>query len=87
MSLKAIKEMVNSVASGDHPERVLADARQEIAALEKAAPDVVRLETGADVYDVRGRGHLLHVMRWTHPDAQAWSDAAVLLATIAKEAE
>lgn len=71
MSLKSIKALADAVASGDHPERYLTDARQAIAALEKAAK-ALEANLAAQVFA---------------SDPAAVADALALIEAIAKEAE
>jgi hypothetical protein len=98
MSLKAIKEAVCDLkrradALGDDAAWNLALlAEQQIAALEKAATDADRLGMGDFIYNVRDTEKVrLETPKdgntWDHPDVKAWSDAAQLLITIAKESE
>jgi len=82
---------VNICGCGDM--RTLTAMRDEIGALEKAAKDLTRLCLSDGVDDVAHREHVIAAMtddpssQWNHPDVRAWSDAATLLASIAKESE
>ena len=67
-------------------------ALAEVEAIEKAAKDMTRLGGGDFTYNIRDTED---VMAWAHktgrssweaPDVKAWSDASMLLATIAKDA-
>ena len=90
MSLKAIKKAVAQLHETNPYRR---KAMAEIAALEKAAKDLTRLHLGDGADHVAHREHVIQAMtddpesQWNHPDVVAWGEAAVLLATIAKEAE
>jgi hypothetical protein len=95
MSLKAIKEASQAVVHDSTEPRYCTKCRllAEIAALEKAAKNLTRLHLGDGADDVAHREHVIAAMtddpasQWNHPDVVAWGEAAVLLATIAKEAE
>lgn len=91
MSSKALREALSRIESVTFREET--EARAELAAIEQAAKDLDRLDIGDFVYSVRKRGA---TMRWAEregkdswecPDVKAWSDASVLLASIAKEAK
>ena len=63
---------------------------REIEAIERAAKDLTRLHLGDGVYDVRDSAKVMAETpdggnTWNHPDVKAWSDAATLLESIAKE--
>ena len=71
---------------------VAVEALGELKAFERAAQDLTRLHLGDGVYEVRSRHKVMTETpdgssTWEHPDVKAWSDAAVLLAAIAKEAQ
>lgn len=94
MSTKAIREVLEHFAAeASFPEspraRLAAAARAEVEAIEKAARDMTRLHAGDFVYNIREYEHVLNAPgdSWHHPDVKAWSDASVLLCTIAKEAK
>lgn len=95
MSVKALKEALGRLAYSapdtcdEVSARVVAAAWAELAAIEQAAKDLDRLHIGDFVYSVREYDHIVSAPgeSWQHPDVKAWSDAAVLLANIAKEAK
>lgn len=96
MSTKALREAVERMRfdSIDGEERQLYhEARAELAAIEQAAKDLDRLDIGDFVYSVRQRGATMRWAEregkdsWESPDVKAWSDASVLLASIAKGAK
>jgi hypothetical protein len=75
----------------DDGERAKLDgARVELEAIRQAAKDLDRLGIGDFTCNVRDRVGVIASTHnsestWNHPDVKAWSDASVLLATIAKE--
>jgi hypothetical protein len=96
MSLKATKNAVGLLKtmaeSGSIAADVVALAEKELSALKEAAEDLTRLHLSDGVDDVAHREHVIEAMttpesQWNHPDVVAWSEAAQLLATIAKEAK
>jgi len=91
MSTKAIREVIEQALLRGRLHAV--EALREVEAIEKAAKDMTRLGGGDFTYNIRGRES---VMRWADergrnsweaPDVKAWSDASMLLATIAKDAK
>lgn len=93
MSTKAIREALewlhNSRSYAEEKQKAHDAAMAEVEAIEKAAKDMTRLYAGDFVYNIREYEHVLNAPgdSWHHPDVKAWSDAAVLLSTIAKEAK
>ena len=97
MSLKAIREVLRSyekrVAPKSYGAALLGEAREELEGVERAAKTLTRLYLGDMADTVAHREHVIQAMtddpasQWNHPDVVAWSDAAQLLAAIAKEAE
>lgn len=89
MSTKALREALNRIESVTFREET--EARAELAAIEQAAKDLDRLGVGDGVYDVRGAVDSEWAKSgkntWDHPDVKAWSDASVLLESIAEEAK
>ncbi len=90
-AIRAILEHVQQAMPGTWAESEAGVALAELAAIEQAAKDLTRLNLGDSTYDVRDSPHVMewasHEERttWDHPDVKVWSDASVLLATIAKE--
>lgn len=93
MGTKAIREALDELAEWrkdhGHDAGITAEALAEVEAIEKAAKDMTRLHAGDFVYSVREYSHVMSSPgeSWEHPDVKAWSDAAVLLSAIAKEAK
>lgn len=91
MSTKALRKTLDFIQAR-HPE-LFEEARAELAAIEQAAKDLDRLDIGDFVYSVRQRGATMRWAEregkdsWESPDVKAWSDASVLLASIAKGAK
>lgn len=97
MGTKAIREALDELAEWrkdhGHDAGITAEALAEVEAIEQAAKDLTRLDVGDFVYAIRDRGTTLRWAEregrnsWECPDVKAWSDASVLLSTIAKEAK
>jgi 3-dehydroquinate dehydratase len=101
MSTKAIREALEeltrhgttdcgAVAAAREVMRKHVAALAELEAIEEAAKDLDRLGIGDFTYTIRDRVSVIASTHnsestWNHPDVKAWSDASVLLATIAKE--
>lgn len=99
MSTKAIREALDAfyaLAESDYrgasPRDLaaIAAARAEVEAIEKAAKDLTRMSLGDGVYRIRDSHEVLSTTpdgqsTWDHPDVKAWSDASVLLQSIAEQ--
>lgn len=92
MSTKMIREALDLLAE-DPAENygTLLAARAELESICTAAKDLTRLHLGDGCDSVRQRAHVLQETpdgesTWNHPDVKAWSDAAQLLESIAKDA-
>jgi hypothetical protein len=93
VSTKAINEVLHYAEKLGrvYDQGVLRRARVEVENIERVAKDLTRLNLGDCVYDVRSSDRVLTETprggnTWDHPDVKAWSDAAVLMAAIAKDA-
>jgi hypothetical protein len=94
MSTKAIREVLRFCRDqwdGAEDQRLAADALAELEAIERAAKDLDRLSVGDFAYNIRDRDKTMRETpagqsTWEHPDVRAWSDASVLMQTIAKDA-
>lgn len=94
MSTKKIREALERLTtvapSSDGSGALYGAAMAEVEAIEKAARDLSRLHIGDYTYNVRDSAHVLESTpdgqsTWEHPDVKAWSDASVIIDTIAKE--
>jgi 3-dehydroquinate dehydratase len=96
VTTKAIQACLDGLAlraeneGGEATKRFIHEARAELAEIRKAAKTLDRLGIGDFTYNIRDRVSVIASTHnsestWNHPDVKAWSDASVLLATIAKE--
>lgn len=92
----ALAAMRSCILSGEPwSQRMQADyinATADLESIEQVARDLTRLHLGDYVYRVRDSHKVLAETprdgdTWEHPDVKAWSDAAEMLAEVAKESK